>query len=74
MSGTPEGIRTPDLLIRSQTLYPAELRVPCDMRGHGKNLLLGRVSRFSVRLLEKTVSGFGDGMGHDGAGAGQDGT
>lgn len=25
--GTLEGIRTPDLLIRSQALYPAELRV-----------------------------------------------
>ena len=25
--GVPEGIRTPDLLIRSQTLYPAELLV-----------------------------------------------
>ena len=25
LSGTPEGIRTPDLLVRSQTLYPAEL-------------------------------------------------
>ena len=24
--GVPEGIRTPDLLVRSQTLYPAELR------------------------------------------------
>ena len=24
-SGTPEGIRTPDLLVRSQTLYPTEL-------------------------------------------------
>ena len=24
--GTAEGIRTPDLLVRSQTLYPAELR------------------------------------------------
>ncbi len=24
--GVPEGIRTPDLLIRSQTLYPAELQ------------------------------------------------
>ena len=24
-AGTPEGIRTPDLLVRSQTLYPAEL-------------------------------------------------
>ena len=26
-SGTPVGIRTPNLLIRSQTLYPIELRV-----------------------------------------------
>ena len=26
-NGTPEGIRTPGLLIRSQALYPAELRV-----------------------------------------------
>ena len=24
--GAPEGTRTPDLLIRSQTLYPAELK------------------------------------------------
>ena len=29
ISGTPEGIRTPGLLIRSQALYPAELRVHC---------------------------------------------
>ena len=27
LSGAPVRIRTPDLLIRSQTLYPAELRV-----------------------------------------------
>ena len=26
INGAPEGIRTPDLLVRSQTLYPAELR------------------------------------------------
>ena len=25
IAGTPKGIRTPDLLVRSQTLYPAEL-------------------------------------------------
>jgi hypothetical protein len=24
--GTPEGIRTPDLLVRSQSLYPTELQ------------------------------------------------
>jgi hypothetical protein len=28
-SGAPGGIRTPDLLVRSQTLYPAELRAHC---------------------------------------------
>jgi hypothetical protein len=27
MSGTPVGTRTPNLLIRNQTLYPIELRV-----------------------------------------------
>src|SRR5271156_5167014 len=27
-NGAPGGIRTPDLLVRSQTLYPAELRAP----------------------------------------------
>jgi hypothetical protein len=27
-SGAPGGSRTPDLLVRSQTLYPAELRAP----------------------------------------------
>ena len=26
LNGTAEGIRTPDLLVRSQTLYPAELQ------------------------------------------------
>ena len=26
INGALEGIRTPDLLVRSQTLYPAELR------------------------------------------------
>ena len=25
LSGTPEGTRTPDLLVRSQSLYPTEL-------------------------------------------------
>ena len=32
MFGAPEGTRTPDLLIRSQTLYPAEL--PAHMRSY----------------------------------------
>jgi hypothetical protein len=38
--GVPEGIRTPGLLIRSQTLYPAELQVQPVWNGdcgvHGK--------------------------------------
>ncbi len=32
-SGAPEETRTPNLLIRSQTLYPIELRVLCAERG-----------------------------------------
>ena len=28
-AGVPEGIRTPDLLVRSQSLYPAELQAHC---------------------------------------------
>ena len=31
-SGAPGGSRTPDLLVRSQTLYPAELRARCEMQ------------------------------------------
>ena len=30
-SGAPEEIRTPDPLVRSQVLYPAELRARCDI-------------------------------------------
>ena len=33
INGTPEGIRTPGLLIRSQALYPAELRVHITQKG-----------------------------------------
>jgi hypothetical protein len=31
-SGAPGGTRTPDLLVRSQTLYPTELRAHCHAR------------------------------------------
>ena len=34
--GVPEGIRTPDLLIRSQTLYPAELQAHMDFAANTK--------------------------------------
>ena len=37
-NGAPEVIRTPDLLVRSQTLYPAELRA------HGSVTLQSTVS------------------------------
>ena len=30
-NGAPEEIRTPDPLVRSQVLYPAELRARCDI-------------------------------------------
>jgi hypothetical protein len=30
-SGAPGGTRTPDLLVRSQTLYPTELRAHCTL-------------------------------------------
>ena len=31
LDGAPGEIRTPDLLIRSQSLYPAELRAPLEI-------------------------------------------
>jgi hypothetical protein len=51
-SGTPEGTRTPNLLIRSQTLYPIELRVRCGKRGAEESPDWRRVSRFSVCFLK----------------------
>ena len=38
VNGAPEGIRTPDLLVRSQTLYPAELRAHLNI-GYTPNIL-----------------------------------
>ena len=46
-SGTPEGTRTPNLLIRSQTIYPIDLRVPCVLaRGDRKPTLPDSVKNF----------------------------
>ena len=42
-SGTAEGIRTPDLLVRSQTLYPAELLA------HTRSIFF-RCRRFALSL------------------------
>ena len=44
-SGTPEGTRTPDLLIRSQSLYPTEL--PAHF------LPLSRALRYNIMGIEK---------------------
>ena len=49
LSGTPEWIRTTDLLLRRQTLYPTELRA----RMKTKNLL-----DWSLRLSPKFVQNF----------------
>ena len=34
LDGALEGIRTPDLLVRSQTLYPTELRAHVNLTNH----------------------------------------
>ena len=49
-SGTPEETRTPNLLIRSQTLYPIELRVLCRAlrRGREESRTHPEVSRNSM--------------------------
>ena len=38
----PEGIRTPDLLVRSQTLYPAELQA----HGLTTGIIISRTRQF----------------------------
>ena len=50
MNGTPEGTRTPNLLIRSQTIYPIDLRVPCVWRGGNKPGFAAGVKDFSAIL------------------------
>ena len=48
-SGTPGMIRTCDLLIRSQALYPAELRVQSEPIRYKVKAEVSRKSRLSVR-------------------------
>ena len=52
--GVPEGIRTPDLLVRSQTLYPAELRA------HGlfsrRLFIVARQREFVNAFLRKKIT------------------
>ena len=56
-SGTPEGTRTPNLLIRSQTLYPIELRVHARCAGQEMSPFGGLMSRFLVSLSKKNAAG-----------------
>src|SRR5690554_5072541 len=52
LSGAPEKIRTPDLLIRSQTLYPAELRaLVMPLRGRPSQVGRARHSSMSAWWL-----------------------
>ena len=55
-SGTPEGTRTPNLLIRSQTLYPIELRVHCALRGGGNEPVLRADVKVFARFSAKKRS------------------
>ena len=68
--GTPEGTRTPDLLIRSQSLYPTEL--PAHTSAQRSNIL-AQADRFVKRIFAK--SGFfseqHQGSHHQGQGDGQ---
>ena len=56
MSGTPGGTRIPNLLIRSQTLYPIELRVRCARHGRKKPDLVAGVKDFR-RIGQKRPMG-----------------
>ena len=57
LSGAPEGIRTPDLLVRSQTLYPAELRAQAIKQFFSNTLLIltyfnNLINTFYSKLLK----------------------
>ena len=57
MSGTPEGTRTPNLLIRSQTLYPIELRVHARCAGEEMSPFGALMSRFLLSSAKKSAAG-----------------
>ena len=51
------GIRTPNLLIRSQMLYPIELRMPDLFKIYIKNVFLKRVAKIRrISLKVKKIS------------------
>src|SRR5690606_24921962 len=51
MDGALVGTRTPNLLIRSQTLYPIELRVRSPVGGRRESRNRARVSRISPKFV-----------------------
>ena len=53
LSGALVGIRTPNLLIRSQMLYPIELRVLGLLKNQTENVFLKRVAK--VRKISLNV-------------------
>ena len=55
--GAPQGTRTPDLLIRSQALYPAELRAHIAVSATHR--IIPFFWRFVNRIFEKSLEIFG---------------
>ncbi len=61
MIGAPQRIRTPNLLIRSQVLYPVELGargrrvrvLPLAAKGAGRYLIAGRAARPRQQFAQK---------------------
>ena len=53
--GTPEGTRTPDLLVRSQSLYPTELPAQngADDEARTRYLHLGKVALYQMSYIRK---------------------
>ena len=56
--GTPEGTRTPDLLVRSQSLYPAELqaRIKFLMSGNRIEYLVRSQTLYPAELRARTAT------------------
>ncbi len=58
-NGVPEGIRTPDLLVRSQTLYPAELRAHvCNLANTYQCTIIDYVYDYIHYILKKSIVDF----------------
>ena len=56
-NGAPEGIRTPDLLVRSQTLYPTELRAQDILFSYNNYIILNN-KMVAPAGIEPATQGF----------------